>query len=193
MCVWAVGGGGHTCSPPIVVVTLGGGGGGWPAPADRPAHPHQKSCPPANNEIYQRGWKFEAHFRHTNFFLASDPSTYPPPPRRGRVSATLINGLHLGHRQFPEGARMLAVGTPPCVNGALDSHPFFPSHVASGRCFLSAAAAGALAGVVSALAEPSGWCWGCAAPGAPAVSGRCPHARGRYPPPPRGSRTCLRW
>ena len=35
--------------------------------------------------------------------------------------------------------------------GALDSHPFFPSHVASGCCFLSAAAAGALAGVVSAL------------------------------------------
>ena len=44
--------------------------------------------------------------------------------------------------------------------GALDSHPFFPSHVASGRCFLSAAAAGALAGVVSAFAEPSGWCAG---------------------------------
>ena len=44
--------------------------------------------------------------------------------------------------------------------GALDSHPFFPLHVASGRCFLSAAAAGALAGVVSAFAEPSGWCAG---------------------------------
>ena len=42
--------------------------------------------------------------------------------------------------------------------GALDSHPFFPSHVASGRCVLSAAAAGALAGVVSAFAEPSRWC-----------------------------------
>ena len=39
---------------------------------------------------------------------------------------------------------------------ALDSHPFFPSHVASGRCVLSAAAAGAPAGVVSAFAEPSG-------------------------------------
>ena len=44
--------------------------------------------------------------------------------------------------------------------GALDSHPFFPSHVASGRCFPSAAAAGAPAGVVSAFAEPSGWCAG---------------------------------
>ena len=32
------------------------------------------------------------------------------------------------------------------------SHPFCPSHVASGRCVLSAAAAGALAGVVSAFA-----------------------------------------
>ena len=44
--------------------------------------------------------------------------------------------------------------------GALDSHPFFPSHVASGRCVLSAAAAGALAGVVCAFTEPSSWCVG---------------------------------
>ena len=44
--------------------------------------------------------------------------------------------------------------------GALDSHPFSPSHVASGRCVLSAAAAGALAGVVSAFAGPSRWCAG---------------------------------
>ena len=42
----------------------------------------------------------------------------------------------------------------------MDSHPFFPSHVASGRCFLPAAAAGAVAGVVSAFAEPSSWCVG---------------------------------
>ena len=55
--------------------------------------------------------------------------------------------------------------------GALDGHPFFPSHVASGRCCLSAAAAGAPAGVVSAFAGPSRWCvGGCA--------GCCP------PPPP---------
>ena len=44
--------------------------------------------------------------------------------------------------------------------GALDSHPVFPSHVASGRCVLSAAAAGAPAGVVSAFAEPRRWCAG---------------------------------
>ena len=43
---------------------------------------------------------------------------------------------------------------------ALDSHPFCPSHVASGRCVLSAAAAGAPAGVVSAFAEPRRWCVG---------------------------------
>ena len=43
---------------------------------------------------------------------------------------------------------------------ALDGHPFFSSHVASGRYFLSAAAAGALAGVVAAFAEPSSWCVG---------------------------------
>ena len=41
--------------------------------------------------------------------------------------------------------------------GALDSHPFVPSHVASGRCVLSAAAAGAPAGAISAFAEPSSW------------------------------------
>ena len=44
--------------------------------------------------------------------------------------------------------------------GALDSHPFTPSHVASGRCVLSAAAAGVLAGAVPAFAEPSCWCAG---------------------------------
>ena len=44
--------------------------------------------------------------------------------------------------------------------GALDSHPFVPSHVASRRCVLSAAAAGAPAGVVSTFAEPSGRCVG---------------------------------
>ena len=44
--------------------------------------------------------------------------------------------------------------------GALDTHPFSPSHVASGRCVLSAAAAGAPAGVVSAFVEPSAWCVG---------------------------------
>ena len=44
--------------------------------------------------------------------------------------------------------------------GALDSHPFFPSHVAPGCCFLSPAAAGALAGVISVFAEPSSWCVG---------------------------------
>ena len=41
-----------------------------------------------------------------------------------------------------------------------DSHPVFPPHVASGRSVLSAAAAGAPAGVVSAFAEPSRWCAG---------------------------------
>ena len=46
------------------------------------------------------------------------------------------------------------------TSGALDSHPLVPSHVASGGCFLSAAAAGAPAGVVSVFAEPSGWCAG---------------------------------
>ena len=65
-------------------------------------------------------------------------------------------------------ARCTHAAWTPCVTFSLvvaplqglDSHPFFPSHVASGHCFLSAAAAGALAGVVSAFAEPSSWCVG---------------------------------
>ena len=51
---------------------------------------------------------------------------------------------------------------PPCVTlsdllflyGALDSRAFFTSRAASGRCVLSAAAAGVPAGVVSAFAHP---------------------------------------
>ena len=69
---------------------------------------------------------------------------YPPPPPVGHAVGLLS------------------------LYGALDSHPFVPSHVASGRCVLSAAAAGAPAGVVSALAE--GLCW-CAP----------------RPPPPKGA------
>ena len=44
--------------------------------------------------------------------------------------------------------------------GALDSHPFFPSHGVSGHCILTAAAAGVPAGVVSAFAERRRWCAG---------------------------------
>ena len=43
---------------------------------------------------------------------------------------------------------------------ALGRHPYLPPRAASGQCVLSAAAAGALAGVVSAFVEPSGWCVG---------------------------------
>ena len=66
--------------------------------------------------------------------------------------------------------------------GALGSHPFFPSHVASGRCVLSAAAASALAGVVSAFAEPSCWCAGAVLRGPPPRPNHPPttqHAKGR--------------
>ena len=66
-------------------------------------------------------------------------------------------------------------GTPRCVTirrvvtRALDSHPLFPSRAASGRCVLSAAVAGAPAGVVSAFAEPSRWCAGAVLVAAGAV------------------------
>ena len=57
---------------------------------------------------------------------------------------------------------------PPCVTFRLvvaplrgpGQSPVLPSHVASGCCFLSVAAARALAGVISAFAEPSSWCVG---------------------------------
>ena len=65
--------------------------------------------------------------------------------------------------------------------GALDSHPFFPSHVASGRCFLSAAAAGAPAGVVSAFAEPRRWCAGAVLDVACAVCASAPSQKKWHP------------
>ena len=59
------------------------------------------------------------------------------------------------------GARAVldVAGCAVCASAAPTSwriHPFFPSHAVSGRFLLSAAAAGAPAGVVSAFAEPSG-------------------------------------
>ena len=57
--------------------------------------------------------------------------------------------------------------------GALDTHLFFPPHVASGQCVLTAAVAGAPAGVVSAFVEPSGWSAGAVLVAAGAV---CPLA-----------------
>ena len=82
-----------------------------------------------------------------------------------------------------------------------------PSHVASGRCFVSAAAAGALAGVVSVFAEPSSWCAGAVLDAAfarqrrPVVGmlGLCWLLWGSFDPPPpstsgaplkRRQRTC---
>ena len=92
------------------------------------------------------------------------PQHRPPPRPHGQSPPRTRNGL-------PNPWEGRSVKAPPCVTfhllfwllflyGALDSHPFFPSHVASGRCFLLAAAAGALAGVVSAFAKPSSWCVG---------------------------------
>ena len=57
---------------------------------------------------------------------------------------------------------------PPCVTFRLvvvplrgpGQSPVLPFACSSGCCFLSAAAAGALAGVISAFADPSRWCVG---------------------------------
>ena len=67
---------------PLLSDTGGGGGGANWSPgilADPPTHPHQKIFPQEKNEIYQRGPNLEVDFRYTNFFLASDPPTHPPP------------------------------------------------------------------------------------------------------------------
>ena len=55
-----------------------GGGrrnGSLAPPPDPPAHPHQKTFPQEQNEIYQRGPKLEVEFGYTNFFW---PLTRPP-------------------------------------------------------------------------------------------------------------------
>ena len=54
----------------------------------------------------------------------------------------------------------MAVRKPLSRVAPLDSHPFFPSHVASGRCILSAAAVASAPAVVSAFAAGvPGLCW----------------------------------
>ena len=83
---------------------------------------------------------------------------------------------------------------PPCdipsgccsFTGAPDIHPVFPSHVASDRCVLSAAAAGAPAGVVSAFAEPSSWCAGAVlnVAGCAVCASAAPSSCPSPPPPP---------
>ena len=43
-------------------------------------------------KFYQRGPNLEVDFRYTNFFLASDPPTRPPPPRYN-INQPLSKGL----------------------------------------------------------------------------------------------------
>ena len=64
-------------------------GPGQPRPTPPPTS--EKFSSDEKNEIYQRGRKFEAHFRDTTFFRPLNPP--PPPVRGGGGSATLGNGL----------------------------------------------------------------------------------------------------
>ena len=66
-------------------LTTRGRGDGSVCPTP-PPHPHQKTFPPAKNEMYRRGQKFQANFRYINCFLASEP---PPPPPPFSLSAGL--------------------------------------------------------------------------------------------------------
>ena len=70
--------------------------------------------------------------------------------------------------------------------GPLDTHLFFPSRAASGRCVLSAAAAGVPAGVVSALEGSSSWrtggCAGCCGGRFLVFAAHSPPRSGRPPP-----------
>ena len=91
------------------------------------------------------------------------PRARPPPPDRPPVWHSVLRWFRnwaleshpfiLRHMISNSSRRLL-------LYGALDGHPFSGSHVASRRCILSTAAAGALAGVVTAFAEPSSWCVG---------------------------------
>ena len=53
-----------------------GGGGLFGALASPDPPPDQKNFPPAKTEMYQRRPKFEADFRYTNSFLASNPPSH---------------------------------------------------------------------------------------------------------------------
>ena len=48
-------------------------------------------------KFYQRGPNLEVDFRYTNFFLASDPPTHPPPPPRYSINQPLSKGLERRH------------------------------------------------------------------------------------------------
>ena len=84
-------------------------------------------------------------------------SRAPGPHARGNTARQVMDGLwteaHGRQKQF----RLVVV----FLRGPGQSPVFsFASHVVWDRCFLLAGAAGALAGFVSAFAEPSGWCAG---------------------------------
>ena len=133
----------------VLLLPLSGGAPGCPCRAPPPVPP---ACPPI------RGF----HISIQRGLLRARLAVHGP-------VATPVAGTFwsAGRSPRPCGVRgHLVEGAPPpqphsvwllFLYGALDSHSFFPSHVASGRCVLSAAAAGAPAGVVSAFAEPSGW------------------------------------
>ena len=85
-----VGVGKQAWSQPGLCLVIGGGGynltiklnlppppGFWLT--HPPTHPDQKIFPQEKNENYQRGPGLEVNFRDTNFLLASDPPTHPPP------------------------------------------------------------------------------------------------------------------
>ena len=96
-------------------------------------------------------------------FALAEPSSW-------RTGAVLLAAGVVSQPLLPTPLRILVIHHLPCYvsvgmwsvgllfrHGALDSHPFCPSHAASGGCVLAAAAACVPAGVVSASAEHSSW------------------------------------
>ena len=140
--------------PEAAPLRLEGGGGLClllQAPPPAAARPFPK-CAPHRPQVL--GHRMTGELLHTRMQC---PCQTPDAhwPRAPRVSAVVSPSM-CSRRPFGRAAHAAVL----FLYGALDSHPVFPSHVASGRCVLSAAAAGAPAGVVSAFAEPSGRCAG---------------------------------
>ena len=96
-----------------------GGGGSFGALASlgRPPSHNRKIFLRQKNEIYQMGRKFAADFRHTNFFLASDPApggggggvchTRQWPGQRPNRS---LPGVHRGRGKLPRSLRCRGEG-----------------------------------------------------------------------------------
>ena len=115
-------------APGLCLVILGGGGGQIGPPGFWLTHPPthiRKFVPQEKNEIYQRGPNLEVDFRYTNFFLASDPPTHPPP--RYTINQPLSKGLAGTHTSSVRNAHHLRPTQPATTPGYQYLHVVDPA------------------------------------------------------------------